>query len=74
MLFIRKQMKDDDKYYILFDEVQLLGAFIAVLNGYLRNENMYVYVTGRNAKFLSSDIITEFADRGDEIRMYPHGL
>ncbi|MFA5341420.1 MAG: ATP-binding protein [Clostridia bacterium] len=71
MLFIREQMNDDDKYYILLDEVQLLGSFEAVLNGYLRNENMDVYVTGSNAKFLSSDIITEFAGRGDEIRMYP---
>ena len=71
MSFVRRQMTDDGKYYILLDEVQLLGCFESVLNGYLRNENMDVYVTGSNAKFLSKDIITEFAGRGDEIHMYP---
>ena len=71
MTFVRKQMNDDGKYYILLDEVQLLGCFESVLNGYLRNESMDVYVTGSNAKFLSKDIITEFAGRGDEIHMYP---
>ena len=55
----------------MLDEVQLLGCFESVLNGYLRNESMDVYVTGSNAKFLSKDIITEFAGRGDEIHMYP---
>lgn len=58
-------------HYLLLDEVQLLDCFEAVLNGYLRKENMDVYVTGSNAKFLSKDIITEFAGRGDEIHMYP---
>lgn len=58
-------------YYLLLDEVQMLDCFEAVLNGYLRKENMDVYVTGSNARFLSKDIITEFAGRGDEIHMYP---
>lgn len=49
----------------------MLDCFETVLNGYLRKDNMDVYVTGSSAKFLSSDIITEFAGRGDEIHMYP---
>lgn len=69
--YIRSQIKDKDMYYLLLDEVQMLDCFESVLNGYLRKDTMDVYVTGSNAKFLSSDIITEFAGRGDEIRMYP---
>lgn len=71
MAYIREKMVDKDMYYLLLDEVQLLGCFESVLNGYLRKDNMDVYVTGSNAKFLSSDIITEFAGRGDEVHMYP---
>lgn len=71
MAYVRAQIKDEEMYYLLLDEVQMLDCFESVLNGYLRRENMDVYVTGSNAKFLSSDIITEFAGRGDEIRMYP---
>lgn len=71
MSYIRSQLTDKDMYYLLLDEVQLLDCFESVLNGYLRKENMDVYVTGSNAKFLSKDIITEFAGRGDEIHMYP---
>ncbi|MBR5948751.1 MAG: ATP-binding protein, partial [Clostridia bacterium] len=62
---------DRDMYYLLLDEVQMMDSFEAVLNGYLRKDNMDVFVTGSNAKFLSRDIITEFAGRGDEIHMYP---
>ena len=71
MAFIRSKLTDQDMYYLLLDEVQLLDCFESVLNGYLRKENMDVYVTGSNAKFLSKDIVTEFAGRGDEIHMYP---
>ena len=71
MAYIRSKMTDHNTYYLLLDEVQLLDCFEAVLNGYLRKDNMDVYVTGSNAKFLSKDIITEFAGRGDEIHMYP---
>ena len=71
MAFVRSAIKDEKTYYLLLDEVQLLDSFEAVLNGYLRKDNMEVFVTGSNAKFLSGDIITEFAGRGDEIRMYP---
>lgn len=69
--WIKARTCDEGMYYLLLDEVQMLGAFEAVLNGYLRRDNMDIYVTGSNAKFLSSDIITEFAGRGDEIRLYP---
>ncbi len=69
--YIQSLMVDQQMYYLLLDEVQELDCFEAVLNGYLRMENVDVYVTGSNAKFLSSDIITEFAGRGDEIHLYP---
>lgn len=71
MAYVRSMVTDDGMYYLLLDEVQLLDCFESVLNGYLRKENMDVYVTGSNAKFLSKDIITEFAGRGDEVHMYP---
>lgn len=69
--FIKSQFKDEGPYYVLLDEVQLLGEFEAVLNSLARMKNVDVYVTGSNAKFLSKDIITEFRGRGDEIHMYP---
>ena len=71
MAYIRSKITDSKMYYLLLDEVQLLGCFESVLNGYLRKDNMDIYVTGSNAKFLSKDIITEFAGRGDEIHMFP---
>ena len=58
-------------YYIILDEVQLLGEFESVLNGLMRIKNADVYVTGSNARFLSKDIITEFRGRGDEMYMRP---
>lgn len=58
-------------YYILLDEVQKLGAFESVLNGFLRKNNLDVYVTGSNSKFLSKDILTEFEGRGDEVHVLP---
>ena len=71
MAFVRSKITDNEMYYLLLDEVQMLDCFETVLNGYLRKKNVDVYVTGSNAKFLSKDIITEFAGRGDEIHMYP---
>lgn len=71
MAYIRSAVTDDDMYYLLLDEVQLLDCFEAVLNGYLRKDNMDIFVTGSNAKFLSKDIITEFEGRGDAVHMYP---
>ena len=69
--YIRTKVADDGMYYLLLDEIQMLDCFEAVLNGYLRKENMDIFVTGSNAKLLSKDIATEFAGRGDEIHMYP---
>ena len=57
------------KSYLLLDEVRKLGAFESVLNGFLRRENLDVYVTGSNSKFLSKDILTEFRGRGDEVHV-----
>lgn len=71
---IKAKMKDDDLYYILLDEVQLVPRFEDVLNSLLRIDNADVYVTGSNSKFLSSDIITEFRGRGGEIHLYPLSL
>ncbi len=64
-------MTDNNMYYILLDEVQMVDEFEDVLNSYLHVQNADVYVTGSNAKFLSKDVITEFRGRGDEIRIHP---
>lgn len=69
--YLKSQIKDKEMYYVLLDEVQLLGDFEFVLNSLARMENVDVYVTGSNAKFLSKDIITEFRGRGDEVHMHP---
>lgn len=69
--YILSQIKDDDIYYVLIDEIQLADGFEFVLNGLLYEKNIDVYVTGSNSRFLSSDIITEFRGRGDEVRIYP---
>lgn len=71
MPYLKEQIADDGMYYVLLDEVQLLGEFEAVLNSLIRMENVDVYVTGSNARFLSKDVITEFRGRGDEIHMFP---
>lgn len=69
--YVKERITDDGQYYVLFDEVQLLVDFEAVLNGLIRMANVDVYVTGSNAKFLSRDVITEFRGRGDELHMAP---
>lgn len=69
--YLKEQIKDDGMYYVLLDEVQLLGEFESVLNSLIRMKNVDVYVTGSNARFLSKDVITEFRGRGDEVHMYP---
>ena len=69
--YIKDAMKDEQNYYLLLDEVQFMPRFEEVLNSLLRISNIDVYVTGSNSKFLSSDIVTEFRGRGDEIRIYP---
>lgn len=71
MGYVSQRMTDGKMYYLLLDEVQNLDCFETVLNGYLRKKNMDVYVTGSNSKFLSSDVLTEFAGRGDEIHVLP---
>lgn len=69
--YIDAQLIDQDMYYILLDEVQLVEEFEDVLNSYLDVPNADVYVTGSNARFLSKDVITEFRGRGDEVKIYP---
>lgn len=71
LTYIKSKILDGETYYLLLDEVQNLGSFESVLNGYLREKNIDIYVTGSNSKFLSSDIITEFEGRGDEIHILP---
>lgn len=69
--YVRNLIQDDRMYYLLLDEVQKVDDFESVLNGFLHIRNLDVYVTGSNSKFLSSDIVTEFRGRGDEIRVFP---
>lgn len=63
--YIKERILDDEIYYVLLDEVQLVINFEEVLNSLLKRKNVDIYVTGSNAKFLSKDIITEFRGRGD---------
>lgn len=69
--FLTEAIRGDGRYYILLDEVQMLRDFESVLNELLHYRNVDVYVTGSNSKFLSSDVITEFRGRGDEVRIHP---
>ena len=69
--YIESLIVDDEDYYILLDEIQLLEDFEEVLNSLLHISNADIYVTGSNSKFLSKDILTEFRGRGDEIHVFP---
>ena len=69
--YVKERIKDGRVYYIILDEVQLLGDFEDVLNGLMHIENMDIYVTGSNARFLSKDIVTEFRGRGLQIHISP---
>ena len=69
--FIKEKIVDNDIYYVILDEIQLVANFEGVLNGLLRITNLDIYVTGCNSRFLSSDIITEFRGRGEDIKVYP---
>ena len=69
--FIKEKIVDNDLYYIMLDEIQYLERFEEVLNSLMHIDNVDIYVTGSNSKFLSSDVITEFRGRGDEIHVYP---
>ncbi len=69
--YIKKCITDEGMWFIFLDEVQMCKGFESVLNGLNRRENLDIYVTGSNSKFLSSDVLTEFRGRGDEVRVYP---
>jgi len=69
--YIESLIIDNEQYYIMLDEVQMLNEFEEVLNSLLHINNADIYVTGSNSKFLSKDVITEFRGRGDEIHIYP---
>ena len=69
--YVMEKVKDNDTYYVILDEIQNVKNFESVLNSFLRKPNIDVYVIGSNSKFLSSDIITEFRGRGDEVKVYP---
>ncbi|MDE6410067.1 MAG: ATP-binding protein [Muribaculaceae bacterium] len=71
LAYIDGKIIDDKMHYIFIDEIQLVDEFEDVLNSYLNMPNADVYVTGSNARFLSSNVKTEFAGRGDEVRLYP---
>lgn len=69
--YIKDRITGDGMWYVFLDEVQFCSNFEAVLNGLNRRDNLDIYVTGSNSRFLSSDILTEFRGRGDEVRVYP---
>ena len=69
--WVEKEMKDDETYYIIIDEVQEVNDFVEVLSTLSVTEGTDVYVTGSNSRFLSSDVVTEFRGRGDEIHVWP---
>lgn len=68
---IKRKITDDAMLYVFLDEVQMCGGFEGVLNGLNRRENLDIYVTDSNSKFLPSDVLTEFRGCGDEVRVYP---
>jgi len=69
--YIDAKLKDDGQYYLLLDKVQFLEDFEAVLNDYLHLDNIDIYVTGSNSRFLTTDVLTEFRGRGDEVHVFP---
>ena len=69
--WVDAQMKNEEQYYIIIDEVQRVDEFVDMLGTLVGKENADVYVTGSNSHFLSSDIATEFRGRGDEIHVWP---
>lgn len=71
LAFIDSKLTDDQMHYVMVDEIQLVPEFEDVLNSYLNMPNADVYVTGSNAKFLSKQVRTQFAGRGEEVRLHP---
>lgn len=69
--YVRDLTQPDEEYYLLLDEIQLLDNFVGTLNGFLKNGRFDVYVTGSNSKMLSSDIVTTFRGRDDQIKVFP---
>ena len=69
--YVKEHIIDRDDFYVLLDEVQMLEDFEEVLNSLLHIKNIDIYVTGSNSRFLSSDVLTEFRGRGDEVHVYP---
>ena len=69
--YIKKCITDEGTWFIFLDEIQMCRGFESVLNGLNRRDNLDIYVTGSNSKFLSTDVLTEFRGRGDEVRVYP---
>lgn len=70
--YVKERILDEDVHFVFLDEIQLLNSnFTDLINGLLRIKNLDIYVTGSNSKFLSSDILTEFRGRGDEVHVYP---
>ena len=67
--YILSLVNEDEKFYLFLDEVQLLDNFVGTLNSYLRHQNLDLYATGSNSKFLSSDIVTEFKGRSSELHV-----
>lgn len=71
LAWIEGNVKDGETHYLILDEVQFLKDFAEVLNSCLHIDNLDVYVTGSNSRFLSTDVATEFRGRGDEVHVFP---
>jgi len=71
LTYIKSRFSDQETYYVLLDEVQMVDDFVGVLNSLLHIRNVDAYVTGSNSRFLSKDVVTEFRGRGQDIHMYP---
>ena len=69
--YIDSKLTDDKMHYVMIDEIQLVPEFEDVLNSYLNMSNADIYVTGSNARFLSKQVRTDFAGRGEEIKLHP---
>lgn len=69
--YIRERIIDGEMYYVFLDEIQEVQDFVPLLNGLMKIRNVDIYITGSNSRFLSTDIVTEFRGRGDQIHVYP---
>lgn len=71
LAYIDSKLSDNQMHYVMIDEIQLVPEFEDVLNSYLDMPNVDIYVTGSNARFLSKQVRTEFAGRGEEVKLHP---